>query len=258
MLSDVFSEMKIEYFAVLPISECRVVKPHLLKRLDFEPKCVIFYLLPYYVGGARRVSEYAAARDYHILLSEVGGAVCGRLSLMGASGHSFGDHSPFDERDAAARGGLGILGKNGLLINEKYGTYVFIGEVLTDAELPLTPLLSEARTCSACGKCRAACPKSVTGECLSAITQKKGELSATECELIRRFDTVWGCDICQKVCPHNLGAARTPLDFFLHERIDAPTLRDIEKMSDEEFSRRAYSWRGRDVIVRNFKILDEE
>ena len=255
MLFDVFSNMKIEYFAVLPISECRVVKPHLLKRLDFEPKSVIFYLLPYYVGGTKRVSEYAAARDYHILLSEVGGTVCKKLADMGASGYSFGDHSPFDERDAAARAGLGRLGENGLLINEKYGTYVFIGEVLTDAALPLTPLLNEARTCLGCGKCREACPKSVTGECLSAITQKKGELSASECELLRRVGTAWGCDICQSVCPYNSTVTRTPLDFFLRDRIAEPTLSDIEKMSDEEFSKRAYSWRGRDVIVRNLKIL---
>ena len=94
-------------------------------------------------------------------------------------------------------------------------------------------------------------PKS---ECLSAITQKKGELSEHERHLMLENNTVWGCDICQNVCPYTKNAEYTKIPFFEKEIITTLTQELVEGMSDEEFSSRAFSWRGRGVLIRNLKI----
>ena len=99
------------------------------------------------------------------------------------------------------------------------------------------------------------------GECLSAVTQKKGELTEIEAGAIKKYGSAWGCDICQEVCPYTIHAKRkgtiyTEVEFFkksLTPILDSDT---VNSMSDEEFAERAYSWRGRNVISRNLKILE--
>ena len=190
-----FEEQKIEYFSVLPLSECRLTKPHLLKKTGISSGAAVIYLLPYYTGECENISCYAASRDYHLLLKTVGQGLAELLrGELGARAAAFGDQSPIDERDAAARAGLGIIGDNGLIINEKYGSYVFIGEVITDADSALLDAQAPTRVefCEHCGACKEACPIGKTGTCLSALTQKKGELSKEEREVIKEYGSAWG------------------------------------------------------------------
>ena len=120
-----------------------------------------------------------------------------------------------------------------------------------------------------CGKCASACPSNCMDandprpktECLSAITQKKGELSEDEKNLILENGSAWGCDICQKICPHTQRAIKnrsiySPVPFFNENRTPFLTYEAIEGMSDEEFGKRAYSWRGKAVLLRNLKLLE--
>ncbi len=257
-LNEFFKENKIEYFAIIPFDECRITKPHLVDRIAFTPKSVIVFLIPYFIEEGTNVSSYAVSRDYHIFIRKIGDELC-RLLDEKYSCHSraFGDHSPIDERDAAAKCGLGILGKNGLLINEKYGSYVFIGEVITSAELECIYTTSNVQTCCECGLCTTACPKGEIGECLSALTQKKGDLTEKEAFFILKYNTAWGCDICQSVCPYNQNPKQTPIDFFYTSKIKSLNTSLLENMTDTEFSERAYSWRGKETVLRNLKLLEK-
>lgn len=260
-LKEIFEKEKIEYFATLSFSDVKCVNQRLLLRTGFEPKSAIVFLVPYYSGETVNISRYAASLDYHIIIRSITDNVISALSQLYRSGSfcGFGDHSPINENHAALISGLGVAGDNGLLINEKYGSYVFIGDILTDIppdELgAMKPV--QISTCHHCGACLRACPTGILrGEredCLSAITQRKGELTKREVSLMRDVGTVWGCDICQSVCPYNSSAKRTPIDVFYENRIERLTEELLDSMTDEEFKRRAFAWRGRAVLERNLK-----
>lgn len=259
-LGEYLKERGIEYYAVIDLADCRITKPYLLERIGISSGCAIVFLAPYYAGECVNISRYAASRDYHIFLREIGAGV-GRIieEELGARFAAFGDHSPIDERDAAAKCSLGVIGDNGLLINSEYGSYVFIGEVVTDAKAELLGAKAPTRVefCEHCGACAAACPKERIGVCLSALTQKKGELSRAERDAIGRYATAWGCDICQKVCPHNRYPRPTPIEFFREARTPQIDRQAIEKMDADTFASRAYSWRGKETLLRNLEILED-
>lgn len=262
-LEKFFAKEKIEYYSVLAYSDCRESSPGIIKRENFTPKSVVIFLIPYYAGETENLSRYSAALDYHLFIRGINERLTDEIkaAFPTARVKGYGDHSPIDERKAALVGGLGILGKNGLLINEKYGSYVFIADLVTDIppeELgAIAPL--PVSTCSGCGACLAACPTGILraeGEdCLSAITQKKGELSEAEAELMRKYNTAWGCDLCQSSCPHNANPVPTPLGFFHESRVELLTKAALDSMTDEEFSLRAFAWRGRKTVERNLDIL---
>lgn len=207
----------------------------------------------------------------------------------------FSDHSPIDEVHAAALAGLGVIGDNKLLITEEYGSYVFIGELYLSEKLKASDasetssdadsgqnlsepeknirygsskqesgnnILSEESknnisalpSCIHCGACTASCPS--PSLCLSSLTQKKGKLTTEECDLIRKSECVWGCDICQTVCPMNRKAKETAVQFFRESLRYSLTLSELEDMPESEFSERAYAWRGRKTIARNLMIQE--
>ncbi len=259
-----FAEMKIEYCSALAYPDCREIRGDIMAREGFTPRTVLLYLVPYYGGECVNLSRYAASRDYHIALREISDGVILRLRELYPSAHfrGYGDHSPINEVGAALCSGLGILGDNGLLINERYGSYVFIGDIICDLDPDevgaVRPM--EIRGCMHCGACKRACPTGILraegNDCLSAITQRKGELTAGEVEMMRKFNTVWGCDLCQQVCPYNRDPKITPLEFFLTDRIECLTTDILASMSRDELRSRAFGWRGRAVPERNLKALD--
>ena len=262
----------------IPLSVCKTAKSYLLARagISTEGTAVLFaapYLVTADVADPRRnLSLYAVPRDYHGYMKELEATMLPSLSR--AYPHNrfalFSDHSPICEVDAAARAGLGVLGLNGLLITPDYGSFVFIGEVITDAnyatvtgeEVPQFPQTSPL--CEGCGACLAACPTGCReGErtrCLSALTHKKGELTQEETESILSCGLVWGCDACQLACPHNAtvmkGGKDTPLPYFREQRLNHLEAADVAAMGDEDFSSRAYAWRGRAIITRNCRLFE--
>ena len=262
-LKEFFENENIEYYSVLRYSDCIESSPAIMSREDFIPRSVIVFLVPYYTGETVNISRYAASLDYHIVIKDISGRL--ETFLKGefpeCSLRAYGDHSPIYECHAATIGGLGIRGDNGLLINEKYGSYVFIGDTVTDIDPELLGAVKpcEIQGCYHCGSCLTACPTGVLSgigkDCLSAITQKKGELDKEEQSLLVKHGTVWGCDICQSVCPYNANPKRTPVEFFYKDRIEELTLDILDSMDKSTFQKRAFAWRGRRVVERNLEIL---
>jgi epoxyqueuosine reductase len=226
---------------------------------DFTPASVIAAVFPYLApsSGDENLCMYARVPDYHIVVGNRLKSACDALAAAFTENYfsSFVDSSVISEVAAALRCGLGLIGKNRLLITPKYGSYVFIGVILTDLKLDYNYSEKPVAFCPDCGRCVAACPTqtlSDKGDCLSRITQKKGDLTDEETNLIRKGGLAWGCDICQNVCPLNEHTAFTDLPEFqngIKGRICAKDLDDL--------TGRAYGWRGREVLVRNLKILGQ-
>ena len=262
------SNHKIDLVGAIPMSQCNIIRPRKLEGIGFNEDAhlsVIIFAIPYYTEHRdRNISAYAVSRDYHLFAKQLFGAVIPELALQFPQYHfaGFADNSPISEVRAAAMSGLGIIGDNGMLITEKYSSYVFLGEIITD--YPISSCNTyEIKTCEHCGVCQRACPMPQIGECLSSLTQKKGELTDCEKKHIKKYGSAWGCDLCQEVCPHTARAIRegtvyTPIEFFTHDNVAHLTSRAVLSMNDEQFSHRAYSWRGRKTIMRNLEIIEND
>lgn len=245
---------------VQPCLPCRA-----MQRIPQGAQSVLVCLFPYYTGAhcERNISRYAMVTDYHQIAGEYLERMCRALRerFPGYQFEHFTDNSPIREVTAAFLAGLGRLGKNGLLLHPQYGSYIFIGEIVTDLDLqadqPLVP-----PSCSNCGKCVRACPQGALQEdgsvylerCRSHITQKKGELSDWERQQIRQGGLVWGCDICNDVCPCNRQPQLTPVPEFLQSAVAVMD----EQNAQQLLKTRAYNYRGRNTILRNIKIVQEE
>jgi epoxyqueuosine reductase QueG len=227
-----------------------------MARVPKEAKSVIVCLFPYRFreDETRELSYYACVPDYHL----AAGAVLEQLAdnLQAAYPENafvpFTDNSPIPEVYAAARAGLGMIGDHRLLIHPTFGSYVFIGEIVTDLQLPAAN--ADVCYCEHCGACSAACPGNcLPGDnrdtCVSAVSQKKGELTAAEAALLKAGGLVWGCDRCQEACPHNLSASTAPHPCFTDY---TPALLPPDH---PQFSTRAYAWRGKTVPYRNQELL---
>lgn len=248
----------------VPLTALTVTKPYLLARHGIEQGTAFMLTVPYYTTfcdhPARNISAYAVSRDYHVFFERLFADVLPKLREKFRENRfvGFADHSPIEEVDAAAKAGLGEVGCNGLLLTKEHSSYVFIGEIITDAIIPCKA--STPTRCSACGACRRACPVALDiTRCLSALTQKKGALDSEEQERILSSGSFWGCDLCQQACPVTAAARRagtlyTTVAFF--EEKPLPHLDDetVRAMPQEEFEERAYSWRGREVILRNLAL----
>lgn len=161
---------------------------------------------------------------------------------------------------AAQRAGLGFIGKNGLLITKEFGSFVYLGEIITDIEFePDTPM---ENGCGDCVRCLTACPtKALLGDgrmnaqrCLSYQTQTKGYMPV---EYRRKIThVIYGCDICQLVCPYNQG-----IDHHIHPEMEPdpeivqPPLKPMLTISNKEFKATyghlAGAWRGKKPLQRN-------
>ncbi len=268
----------IELYGIADPAKCNVKLAHVLRRAGFAaeegdegrlPRSMLCLCFPYFCGFPKNLSAYASSRDYHAFCTDFFARFTTLLSELYPkySFCGFADKSPYDEVYAASLAGLGSRGDNMLFLTEKYSSFVFLGEVVSD--MPVSeweceiPCVSDP--CLHCGKCKKACPGYSAEEffCLSALTQKKGELTEDEISILRKYKSAWGCDICQKVCPVTekaieRGSIYTPIDFFKTSRTEELTAELIENMSEEEFKSRAYSWRGKQTVLRNLKLLEEE
>lgn len=247
------------------------VEPDYEKRINpflimGDVKSIIVCLFSYYNGQRGKISSYAHGKDYHPVIKEKLEKICDVLNEQGAKTLTLVDNSPLVERYLAYLCGLGFFGKNTMLINERLGSEFFIGCILTDFELDEDRPLDNDM-CIGCNRCIEACPGGALQEgflfdenkCVSFLTQKKGELTQEEKEIIKKSGYIWGCDKCTEVCPYNKNLPITGISEFKNELIT--DLEISEEMSNKEFKKmygdRAFSWRGKSILLRNQKIISE-
>jgi len=258
-IADFLKSENIFEFALISFEHLRVTDKRRLERMGFEPGFAVMFLIPYYKKGERsNISEYAKSRDYHLFIKELTARAGEVLEVPFAC---FADTSPIDEVGAALYSGLGCVGKNGLIINDRYGSFVFIGEFFfpKDTDPCFFEGITERDThqkCLECDACIKACPTGGINDksvCVSCINQKK-KIDSDEEMIIRESGSAWGCDVCQEVCPMNR-FEETPISFFREnriERLDEKTLKSL--LSSGEFKSRAFSWRGEEVLWRNLEL----
>ena len=229
-------------------------------------KSVLFSLFPYDTGGENgNLSRYARGADYHAVI----GSALSRFVLQVQQFYPANrfvvltDDSPLPEVWGAYFCGAGRLGDNGLIFDEVYGSYVFIGSILTDLTLEPT---SVGRECLHCGACRSACPGGALREdgtvdpqrCLSALTQQGGALPADTAAAVASSPLIWGCDVCSEVCPLNRSVPATPNPAFRENRILSLEDGDLDDLTRRQFSEkypnRAFTWRGPGPLRRNLLL----
>jgi epoxyqueuosine reductase len=195
-----------------------------------------------------RVAQYAWSRDYHIVLKdrhEQLAAIVRELS-PGARTSVYVDAGPVPERELAQRAGLGWIGKNMMLIHPEVGSFTFIGVVLTDADLP-PDLPFEADRCGTCRACLDACPTGAfvaphemdARRCISYLTiEHRGAFTTAAETAVGEW--LFGCDVCQDVCPWNVSFARATADAGLQPRaeIARPEPAELLDLDDATFAAR--------------------
>ncbi|HEX4600434.1 MAG TPA: tRNA epoxyqueuosine(34) reductase QueG [Gemmatimonadales bacterium] len=225
------------------------------QRIMREARVAVVTLANYYHGpsapvarGAGRVAQYARSPDYHRVLgarlARLGRAI--RALVPGARTRAYVDAGPVPERELAQRAGLGWIGKNMMLIHPTLGSFTFIGVVLTDADLaPDLPFAADR--CGSCRRCLEACTTAAfvaphvmdARRCISYLTiERRGPFADAERGLLGEW--VFGCDVCQDVCPWNVKFARPTTDPELAARpeLAALDLAALVAADPEAFARR--------------------
>ncbi len=192
-------------------------------------------------AGHALVSRYAWGEDYHRIIAERQDRLLEWLRAHAShpfEARPYVDTGPIQERAFAQRAGLGWIGKNTCLINRQLGSWVFLGAIVTT--LPLVPDTQEADHCGTCQRCLQACPTGALVEpgvldarlCLSYLTiEKRGDLpTALRAEVGAH---VYGCDICQEVCPwnHEPAVSLAP-EWQPRPGLEQPSLEQLWRASD--------------------------
>ncbi|MCF7948767.1 MAG: tRNA epoxyqueuosine(34) reductase QueG [Spirochaetia bacterium] len=256
-----------------------------------EARSLIQVVLPYYrsrrqeklTPGQGRIARYGWGRDYHKVLKKRLTAVCRDLAedFPGEHFRAFVDSGPLDERYYAQRAGLGGQGRNGLLIHPHYGSWVFLGEILTTLtiEPAFSPELENGPTerqlkgpgavCPRdCANCRRKCPTGAlrpdgrfdARRCISYLTiEHPGGIPLELRPLIG--DWLFGCDICQEVCPLNHRVPETGETDFLQdiagEALELSTVLRIRRREEmvELYAGSALMRLGVEQLLRNAAIV---
>ena len=190
-------------------------------------------------------SRYARIPDYHRVLKIQARALAEWMNgqFGSAEYRIFTDSAPLFEKEWARRAGLGWIGKHGLLIHPEAGSWIFLCEILTCIEIPAdrTPIPDR---CGSCTRCMDACPTQAIvspgridpRKCISYLTIETKE------EIPESFSgkwnhTVYGCDICQEVCPWNQHVLPASMpEFYPSGDLTGLTMEDLENLKEEEFS----------------------
>lgn len=205
------------------------------------------------------LSSFCFGKDYHLILREKLNHIGNLLENNNYKYKIFVDNNILDERYVAFKAGLGFYGNNNLLINEKLGSNFFIGIIMTDCIFEYDKSVN--KKCLGCNKCINACPNNAitkyginAKKCLSYITQKKN-LTKKEEKLLN--NCIYGCDICSNVCEYNQNKKSN--NFKLDSK---SIIKNFEEISEEKWNKMykdtACYWRGREVINRNIKKLQEK
>ena len=198
--------------------------------------------------------------DYHYVLQDKLDRLAKGIEELTADFEYKGmvDTGALVDTAVARRAGIGFIGKNGLVISKEFGSYMFLGELITN--LDIEPDQPVDYDCGDCNRCVTACPTScLIGDgtmnakrCLSFQTQDKGIM---DLEFRKKIKTViYGCDICQICCPYNKGLDN-PLATEIDPELAHPELLPFLELSNgqfkEKFGHIAGSWRGKNILQRN-------
>lgn len=197
-----------------------------------------------------RIASYAWGLDYHDLMTprlERLADWLGEASGVPLSHRVYVDTGAILERSHAQQAGMGFIGKNTMLINPKRGSYFFLGEILTDLEFDEYDTPHAETMCGGCTRCLVACPTNAfpkpfvldARRCISYLTiEHKGYIDHQLRPLMGNW--VYGCDVCQEVCPWQRFSVPTRERDFYADAIDsaAPKLLDLLEMTDETFKAR--------------------
>ena len=198
--------------------------------------------------------------DYHYVLQDKLDRLAKGIEELTADFEYKGmvDTGALVDTAVAQRAGIGFIGKNGLVISKEFGSYMFLGEFITN--LDIEPDQPVDYGCGDCNRCVTACPTScLIGDgsmnakrCLSFQTQDKGVM---DLEFRKKIKTViYGCDICQICCPYNKGLDN-PLATEIDPDLSHPELLPFLELSNgqfkEKFGHVAGSWRGKNILQRN-------
>jgi epoxyqueuosine reductase len=223
-------------------------------RLVFpQAKSVVCAAMNYYFpekhsedSGTGKISRYAWGDDYHIIMTERLEELLNfiKSDVPGINGKIYVDTGPMMDKVWAIRSGIGWMGKHSNVITRKYCSWIFLGEILLDIELDYDkPIMDLCGTCTACID---ACPTKAivkpyvldSSKCISYLTIEHRDVLPGD--LICEFHHwVYGCDICQDVCPWNRFQKKTKEKaFYPRQENIAPKLTELADMSQEEFNRR--------------------
>jgi epoxyqueuosine reductase len=214
-----------------------------------------------------KISRYAWGDDYHIHVTKRIQTLfeCIKSIEPNFGGRYYVDTGPVMEKVWAARAGLGWQGKHSNLITKEFGSWVFLGEIITDLNLEYDSPIEDC--CGTCTACIDACPTDAIREpyvvdsnrCISYLTiEHRGEIAES---LGKKFDKwIYGCDICQDVCPWNRFQRETELQEYQPRKWNVnPKLDELENISQQEFSQRfknsPIKRTKREGMIRNVKTI---
>lgn len=235
-----------------------------------DAKTILSIAFPYFAEENtvdNGFSIYTKRLDYHRVGMKYLNRVVQYIEELGGKAQAFVDSNTLPERYIAYLAGNGFIGRNNMLITRKYGSYVFLGEILTNLELECQDKRSfqelvQYQECGDCKICYHECPtksinknKSNPNICLSYLTQKK-EISEKEISLLK--GNIFGCDFCQLKCPYNEKAEKSGLEEFAVLEYMNEDVRTFAGMDNKYFKEKvnltSCGWRGKNVIRRNALI----
>lgn len=228
---------------------------HFDKRLDptllvDDAKSVVSLILNYYpdehqIDNTFKISKYAYGQDYHYIIKEKLKELLHSIQteIGEVSGRAFVDSAPVLDKAWAAKSGLGWMGKNSNLITQKVGSFYFIAELIIDLDLEYDHAVTNH--CGTCTACIDACPTQAIvapyvvdgSKCISYFTIELKENIPTEMKG-KLDDWVFGCDVCQDVCPWNRFSKphKEPL-FNPHPELLSFTKKDWQEITEETFAK---------------------
>lgn len=237
------------------------INPFLLMN---QGKTIISIAFPYFHKENKNIakfSKYTLGEDYHLIVNKYLDLICNYINDLGGEANAFVDNNPLPERYIAYLSGLGFVGKNNTFITKEYGSYIFLGEIITSLKLENDkPVLENCENCDLCLK---VCPTGVLHDklinnnfngCLSYITQKKN-IDDIYFNKIKIF----GCDICQDICPFNKEIKDSFIESFkAFNFIKEDSLIDIISLDNKSFKEKykkcSCGWRGKNILIRNALI----